>query len=725
MSERRPLVRHLAIAAVAGVALYLLTERAQPVRQPAARDDGLLLRRRRRADRAHRPQRADLARPRRADGGRRLRDGEGARRRGHRAAAGRRAAGRHGRRRGRRRARGRGGGAAARALPGRRDARARGRAAGARAALPGLPRRRRTGSPWRRRSRRCRSARRSRSSAGRRGSPAPGRARSPTSLLANLVRSGVGRALPRRARRRGRRRSSPGCTSRARRCSRSWSARRAPGWPAGCSSSSPRWPRPGAFPLGAVGRAAHRRDPRRARQPRRRGLGRGRARARPDLGRRRQQGAVAVGQRPGEPRARRLRRRADRRDARRARRLQGRCAAGAVAASGTTIRGACRGGGGGHEVKTTCSRPRPRRRWRSPRCGSGDDAGGGGVGLVGGKPTASAPGHHRDARSPSAATSRSPARRRRATARSRSAIDAYFKYVNANGGVNGRKLKMITRDDGYNPTNTVKVTKQLVLQDKVFAILGGLGTPTHTKVVDFLNASRVPDLFVSSGCLCWDEPEKHPYTFGWQPDYIGRGQDPRPVHRAELQGQEGRLLPAERRLRRRRRQGPGHVRAQGARSSRARPTSPATPTSGRRWRRSRRRAPRCRDVHDPRLHRARRRSRASSSTTTRSSWSRNVGSDPTTLTGLLKAFSKGKAGERADRRHRQPTPTCRRSGDTSNSWIALFKQDPRPVHPEAARSTATSDYGMALAYTFVEALQRAGREPDAPGHRRHDRERAG
>src|SRR6476646_4721328 len=103
------------------------------------------------------------------------------------------------------------------------------------------------------------------------------------------------------------------------------------------------------------------------------------------------------------------------------------------------------------------------------------------------------------------------------------AIDAYFKYVNAHGGINGRKLQMIIRDDGYNPTNTVKVTKQLVLQDKVFGILGGLGTPTHTKVVDYLNASRVPDLFVSSGCLCWNDPAKHPYTFGWQPDYYREG----------------------------------------------------------------------------------------------------------------------------------------------------------------------------------------------------------
>ncbi len=103
------------------------------------------------------------------------------------------------------------------------------------------------------------------------------------------------------------------------------------------------------------------------------------------------------------------------------------------------------------------------------------------------------------------------------------AIQAYFQWVNAHGGVHGRTLKMIARDDGYNPTNTVKVTKQLVLQDKIFAMLSGLGTPTHTKVVDFLNASRVPDLFVASGCLCWDDPGKHPQTFGWQPDYTREG----------------------------------------------------------------------------------------------------------------------------------------------------------------------------------------------------------
>ena len=183
------------------------------------------------------------------------------------------------------------------------------------------------------------------------------------------------------------------------------------------------------------------------------------------------------------------------------------------------------------------------------------------LGSSGGKPTASAPGitatqvtvgGHFPLTGPAApGYSEIP-----------QAIDAYFKYVNANGGVHGRKLKMITRDDGYNPTNTVKVTKQLVLQDKVFAILGGLGTPTHTKVVDFLNASRVPDLFVSSGCLCWDQPKDHPQTFGWQPDYTVEGKILGDYDHRELQGQEGRLLPTERRLRLRRRQGPGQVHPQ-------------------------------------------------------------------------------------------------------------------------------------------------------------------
>ncbi len=102
-------------------------------------------------------------------------------------------------------------------------------------------------------------------------------------------------------------------------------------------------------------------------------------------------------------------------------------------------------------------------------------------------------------------------------------VQAYFDYVNENGGVYGRQIDYTFLDDGYNPTNTSQVVNQLVLQDEVFAIMGGLGTPTHSAVLDFLNGEGVPDLFVASGSSLWDDPEQNPYTFGWQTDYESEG----------------------------------------------------------------------------------------------------------------------------------------------------------------------------------------------------------
>ena len=97
---------------------------------------------------------------------------------------------------------------------------------------------------------------------------------------------------------------------------------------------------------------------------------------------------------------------------------------------------------------------------------------------------------------------------------------AYFDYVNAAGGINGRQIDYLVKDDGYDPTNTVSVTDELVLQDEIFAMVGGLGTPTHSAVVDRLNEDGIPDFLVSSGSLQWgDDVESKPYTFGWQPDY--------------------------------------------------------------------------------------------------------------------------------------------------------------------------------------------------------------
>ena len=103
------------------------------------------------------------------------------------------------------------------------------------------------------------------------------------------------------------------------------------------------------------------------------------------------------------------------------------------------------------------------------------------------------------------------------------ATKAYFDYVNANGGVHGRKITYKIMDDTYNPATTQQVVRELVLQDKVFAILNGLGTPTHTGVLDFLKTNRVPDLFVASGSRSWNQPDKYPGTFGFNVDYTVEG----------------------------------------------------------------------------------------------------------------------------------------------------------------------------------------------------------
>jgi len=103
------------------------------------------------------------------------------------------------------------------------------------------------------------------------------------------------------------------------------------------------------------------------------------------------------------------------------------------------------------------------------------------------------------------------------------ASNAYFQYVNAHGGVFGRKIVYKYLNDQYNSSITTTDVRQLVLQDHVFAIFNGLGTPTHLAVAPFINAEKVPDLFVASGCACWNAPSSWPQTFGWQINYIREG----------------------------------------------------------------------------------------------------------------------------------------------------------------------------------------------------------
>ena len=87
---------------------------------------------------------------------------------------------------------------------------------------------------------------------------------------------------------------------------------------------------------------------------------------------------------------------------------------------------------------------------------------------------------------------------------------AYFAYVNANGGVYGRKIVYKYLNDAYNPTTTASVVRQLVLQDNVYAMFDGLGTPTHLAAVSFLNAQKVPDVFVASGCYVLEQSHEVP-----------------------------------------------------------------------------------------------------------------------------------------------------------------------------------------------------------------------
>ena len=103
------------------------------------------------------------------------------------------------------------------------------------------------------------------------------------------------------------------------------------------------------------------------------------------------------------------------------------------------------------------------------------------------------------------------------------ASNAYFQYVNAHGGVYGRKIVYKYLNDQYDPTITASTVHQLVLQNNVYAIFDGLGTPTHLAVVKYLNSSKVPDVFVASGCECWNDPGTYPDTFGWQIDYVREG----------------------------------------------------------------------------------------------------------------------------------------------------------------------------------------------------------
>lgn len=100
---------------------------------------------------------------------------------------------------------------------------------------------------------------------------------------------------------------------------------------------------------------------------------------------------------------------------------------------------------------------------------------------------------------------------------------AYYKMINEQGGVNGRKINFISYDDGYTPPKTVEMVRKLVEQDEVLFTAGTLGTPTNSAIWHYMNEKKVPQLFVFTGATKWDDPKGHPWTIGWQPNYQSEG----------------------------------------------------------------------------------------------------------------------------------------------------------------------------------------------------------
>ena len=292
------------------------------------------------------------------------------------------------------------------------------------------------------------------------------------------------------------------------------------------------------------------------------------------------------------------------------------------------------------------------------------------------------------------------------------ASEAFFKYLNAQGGINGRKINLIIKNDEYNPTQTVNVTHQLVLQEKVFGIFEGLGTPTHTKVVGFLNSEKVPDIFVASGCPCWDNGTAQPYTFGWQPNYTIEGKIMGQYIKQHFAGKKvgvfyqdddfgkGGLtgikfeVPASQIVSTQSYQ-PG--------TTNVAPEISAIKAAG---------AEVMVDFTVP-IYTALGQLTSFTLGYKPQLVVSDVGIDPTTVGGLLKTFSKGKAGteliEGAITDGYLPP-----AEEPSNPWIALFKK----IHDEYDKSAPFDNnvvYGMANAYTLAQSLQLAGKNLSREG----------
>src|SRR3954462_2225414 len=289
------------------------------------------------------------------------------------------------------------------------------------------------------------------------------------------------------------------------------------------------------------------------------------------------------------------------------------------------------------------------------------------------------------------------------------AAKAYFDLINASGGINGRKIVYKYVDDGYDPSKTVTQTKKLVLTDKVFAIFNALGTPTHEQVLAFLNQQQVPALFVASGCLCWDDATKHPYTFGWQTDYTVEGKILGDYIKKNFAGKKiayfyqnddfgqngvkglDMEIPGSQVVTKQAYQvGNIDIKSQAQKIAAAKAdlvVSFSVPAYTALLKLNLLKL-----GFNPKLAVS------------------NVGSDPITLSGLLEAFAKqgGATVKGNDLIQGIITDAYLSSpADPTNSWIKLFKQIHDKYIPKLPFDGNVL-YGMAVAYTFAQALKAAG-----------------
>jgi ABC-type branched-subunit amino acid transport system substrate-binding protein len=246
-----------------------------------------------------------------------------------------------------------------------------------------------------------------------------------------------------------------------------------------------------------------------------------------------------------------------------------------------------------------------------------------------------------------------------------------------------------------------------VLQNHVFGIFEGLGTPTHTKVVGYLNSSKVPDINVASGCPCWDKGSNQPYTYGWQPQYTIEGKILGQYIKQHFAGKRVGVLYQDDDFGQ---GGLAGIQAELPASSivSKQPYQSGTTSLGPQI--TALKAAKVQVLVDFTVPIYTAIGQLTSFTLGFKPQLvvSNVGIDPTTVGGLLKTISKGKASgtaliEGAITDGYLPSPT-----DTSNPWIQLFKK----IHDQydaAAPFDGNVEYGMANAYTLVQALQDAGK----------------